>query len=227
MEKNRGSKVIAIVGLVVAVAALSIGFAAFTQNLTISSSAKVTPSDNVLKVLFSSSDGTQAEAPVVANPSTSDDGKTQTGTNATINNNGGVNPTITGLHADFTDKGQTVTYTFYVHNDSEYIAYLRSVAFANAAGSDTYKKCSKGTDTTEAMVTAACADVKLKISVGGTEFTSSNAAVTDSSLAVGAFAPVVVTISYDAAGTSTTPIPDGDFSVAFGDITLGYSSVSA
>lgn len=227
MEKNRGSKVIAIVGLVVAVAALSIGFAAFTQNLTISSSAKVTPSDNVLKVLFSSSDGTQAEEAVVANPSTSADGKTQTGTNATINNNGGVNPTITGLHADFTAKKQTVTYTFYVHNDSEYIAYLRSVAFGNAAGSDTYKKCTKGTNTTESMVTAACADVTLKISVGGTEFTSSNAAVTDSSLAVGAFAPVVVTISYDAAGTSTTPIPDGDFSVAFGDITLGYSSVSA
>lgn len=224
MEKDRGSKVIAIVGLVVAVAALSIGFAAFTQNLTISSSAKVTPSDNVLKVLFSSDGTAQKEEAVVANPSTGD---AQKGTNATINNNGGVNPTITGLHADFTDKGQTVTYTFYVHNDSEYIAYLKSVAFANAAGSDTYKKCTKGTDTTEAMVTAACADVKLKISVGGTEFTSSNAAVTDSSLAVGAFAPVVVTISYDAAGTSTTPIPDGDFSVAFGDITLGYSSVSA
>ena len=224
MEKDRSSKVIAIVGLVVAVAALSVGFAAFTQNLVIKSSAEVNPSDTTLDVVFSSNGTSQKEDKVAANPSDGGTEKNQYGEEATIVNTG-TNPTISGLHAVFTKKGQSVTYTFYVHNQSEYVAYLRSVTFANATGETSYKKCTAGEDTTASMVAAACADVTLKVSVGGTEFTGSNASIKGNSIGVGEFSPVIVTISYDAAGTSTTPIPDGDFDIEFGDITLGYSSV--
>lgn len=226
MEKDRRTKVIAIVGLVVAVAALSLGFAAFTQNLVIKSSAKVNPSDTKLNVLFSSSGTAQKEDPVAADPST---GEAQTGTDATIVNTG-TNPTISGLHADFTDKNQTVTYSFFVHNASDYVAYLRSVTFANATDSDSYKKCTAGTDTTESTVNsasgAACDDVSLKISVGGDEYNTTNAAISGKSINVDGYTPVIVTISY-ATETTTHPLPDGDFSVAFGDITLGYSSIDA
>ena len=43
MEKSRTSKIIAVVALVVAVLGLSLGFAAFSNTLTISSSATVSP----------------------------------------------------------------------------------------------------------------------------------------------------------------------------------------
>ena len=43
LEKNRGSRVIAIIALIVAVLGLTIGFAAFSSTLNISSSANVKP----------------------------------------------------------------------------------------------------------------------------------------------------------------------------------------
>lgn len=226
MEKDRSSKVIAIVGLVVAVAALSIGFAAFTQNLTIKPSATVTPSDTRLNVLFSSSNTAQKTDAVKANPATSVDNK-QYGEDATINNNDGTNPTISGLHAIFTDKGQTVTYTFYVHNASEYIAYLRGITFNNATGAEAFKKCSvaEGNDTNAAMVAAACADISLKVEVAGGSYTDTNTAISGKSIAIDGYETVVVTIDYDGDKNSTIPIPDGDFEVAFGDIVLNYSSI--
>ena len=55
MEKNKGSKIIAIVALVVAVFGLTLGFAAFSNTLTISSSAYVSPSSDNFKINFSTS----------------------------------------------------------------------------------------------------------------------------------------------------------------------------
>ena len=48
MEKDRGGRVIAIVALLVGVVGLTIGFAAFTNTLTIQSDASVTPDDSLL-----------------------------------------------------------------------------------------------------------------------------------------------------------------------------------
>lgn len=46
MSRNRKSKLIILIALVVSVCAMSIGFAAFSATLTISSSARVTPDDS-------------------------------------------------------------------------------------------------------------------------------------------------------------------------------------
>ena len=46
MERDRSAKIIAIVALCVAVVGLSIGFAAFSNNLTIKSNATVSPNQN-------------------------------------------------------------------------------------------------------------------------------------------------------------------------------------
>ena len=50
MERNRQTKVIAIVALCVAVVGLTLGFAAFSNTLTISSSATVTPNESDFKL---------------------------------------------------------------------------------------------------------------------------------------------------------------------------------
>ena len=51
MEKNRQIKILSIVALVLAIAGMSLGFAAFSSTLTISSSATVTPNSNDFKVV--------------------------------------------------------------------------------------------------------------------------------------------------------------------------------
>lgn len=51
MEKNRKVKILSIIALCVSLCALTIGFAAFSTTLTISSSANVTPSEEDFKIV--------------------------------------------------------------------------------------------------------------------------------------------------------------------------------
>lgn len=225
MEKERNGKVIAIIGLIVAVLALSVGFAAFTQSLNISTNAIVNPADTTLDIEFTATN--PVTDPIVTTV-TGVASEGATSSTANLVTSSGSYTTINNLSATFTDKGESVTYTFYVHNASSYLAYLRSVTFANATNSDTYKKCIAGADTTPETVNneeggAACDDISMTISIGGVTYSSSNASISNSSLAIDGYAPVIVTLSYD----GTHELPDGDFTVAFGDITLGYSSVDA
>ena len=217
MEKDRSSKVIAIVALLVAVVGLSVGFAAFSSTLTISSSANVTPNADTFKVVFSSNDTTLTENAVTGTPTGG-----AIATNATIDNS--ANPKITGLSATFTEPGQKVVYTFYAHNSGEYEAFLKSVTYANVKDAASSKVCTPGRDTTAALVTSACDAISVKVNVGTTSTTSttsSTADITNHKLAKAAFEPVTVTIEYASNGDRA----DGDFSVAFGDISLVYSSV--
>lgn len=217
MEKNRNSKVIAIAALLVAVVGLSLGFAAFSNTLHINSSANVTPT-NTFSVDFSSSDTALEINPVtpVKFPTTI------LATDATIENN--IEPTITGLSATFSEPGQSATYTFYATNNGEYDAFLKSITYANAADATSFRVCTAEQDSgaTDSLVQAACDDIQVSVQVGAdTATTGSVPTITQHSLLKGAFEPVVVKIEYLANGDRA----DGNFSVAFGDISLLYSSV--
>lgn len=52
MERNKKTKVIAIVALIIGVIGLSIGFAAFSSILNIQSSANVKPDNSTMNVIF-------------------------------------------------------------------------------------------------------------------------------------------------------------------------------
>ena len=83
MEKERGGKAIAIVALLIGVVGLTIGFAAFSNTLTISSSAEYNPDSNVFNVDFSSSSASVVDgnlAPTTVTPATNG----PTGATATI-----------------------------------------------------------------------------------------------------------------------------------------------
>ena len=223
MEKDRSTKIIAIAALLVGVVGLSLGFAAFSNTLTISSSAEVKPDPNTFNVDFSATtSGDLSEAPVTPalTPSTAVEGFEAS--DGTIDNSVAGAPKITKLHATFTEPGQKATYTFSAKNIGEYEAFLKSIVFSNVASGSTTKVCTPGTGTTAALVTAACEDITLSIKVGNEAVTTGSvASITNHSLAINANDPIVVTIEYAAGGHRA----DGDFTVAFGDITLTYSSV--
>ena len=247
MENNRSSKVIAIVGLIAGIVGISLGFAAFSNTLTIKSSAAVTPDVTTFDVNLSATAASTTTTAVAGVLNPTPESGTYEATNfhadsATIYNdaatgNASSNARIEGLKAYFTKPGQTVTYKFYARNDGQYIAYLNGVTL-NATGT-----CSStDANITESLMNTACAAINIKISVGGTEdaqtgaitggteFTEAKADktagyTTGHSLAVGASEPIVVTITYPAGGTADVNRVDGAFSVSFSDIVLTYGSV--
>lgn len=212
MNENKGYKIIAIVALVLGVVGVTLGYAAFSSTLTISSSAEVKPDSTTFNVDFSSSDSS-----VETNAITPTLNKTVTGfsaTNATINNTS--DPVISNLKVTFTEPGQTATYSFYSYNAGKYVAYLNSVVFSGT------KTCTAKTGTTQSLVDSACNGISLSVKVGNESATTTSiASVTGHTLGVDAAEPIVVTIAY----ADSSVLVDGDFDVTLPDVVLTYDSV--
>lgn len=215
MEKNRNVQIIAIVALIVGVVGLSVGFAAFSNVLNIQASANVKPDNNTMNVDFSSVEDKVEIAEIVptATPSSS------VTTAATIDNSG--DPTISNLSATFTEPGQSVVYKFYAYNAGELNAFLKSIVFSNVTGKNSTKVCTAGEGTTDALVQSACEKIVVKVKVGNElETLTGMASITGHSLAKSSGELITVTLEYEAGAERA----DGDFTVAFGDISLNYSS---
>ena len=215
MEKNRKMQVIAIVALIIGVVGLSIGFAAFSNTLNIKSNANVQPDSSTLNVDFSSAVDKVEVAEIIptATPNS------LVTTNGVIDNSG--DPTISNLSTTFTEPGQSVIYKFYAYNAGELKAYLKSIVFENVAGQNATKVCTAGEGTTDALVQKACEKISVKVKVGNEiETSTGKASITGHALAKETGELVTVTLEYEAGADRA----DGDFSVAFGDITLNYSS---
>ncbi len=215
MEKNRKIQVMAIVALVIAIIGLSVGFAAFSSVLNIQSSANVKPDTGTMNVDFSSSEDKVEVAEIVptATPNS------LVTTNGVIDNSG--DPTISKLSATFTEPGQSVVYKFYAYNAGELNAYLKSIIFGNVAGQNATKVCTASEETTDALVQKACEKISVKVKVGNEIETSTGmASITGHALGKGTGELVTVTLEYEAGADRA----DGDFTVAFGNIALNYSS---
>lgn len=210
MKKN--NKTITIVALIIAVASLTIGFAAFSSTLTINSSATVTPDASTFNVGFSTAidslkPGTLNSSSTLGEPATI------TGTS------------ITGLKANLKNPGEYADYIFFVYNAGEYDAYLNDIVFKNISGETVNKKCVAGEGATESLVQEACAGIKLEVMEagynGGRYIDSTVNNISNTILLKGKGRAVYVKISYLENGVRA----DGPFTVEFGDITLNYSSV--
>ena len=214
MEKDRSSKVLAIAALLIAVVGLSVGFAAYSASLTIGASANVTPTED-FDVYFSTNGTTQVTGNVTPSfGSATDDIAKPTGEAAALSDT-----TITGLKANFTEPGQTVTYSFYAHNASDYVAYLNQVVFAEVESGKSKVCTAKSADTIG--VDAACNDITITVAVGSETFDTTNTSVANHTLTKDGYETVVVTIDYANNGNRA----NGDFDVEFGDITLTYNEV--
>ncbi len=212
MNDAKSFRVIALVALALAVIGVTLGYAAFSSTLTISSAAEVRPDPSTFNVDFSSSNSSVVTDPIVATLSPNNVSGFSA-TNATINNTG--DPTITNLKATFTEPGQTATYSFYAYNAGEYIAYLNSIVFSGS------KTCTPAQGTRQDLVTSACNGITLTVKVGSEAVTDTSvASISGHSLGINGAEPIIITIAYTAGST----LADGNFDVTFPDIVLTYES---
>ena len=222
-QKDKKARIMAIVGLLLGVVGLSLGFAAFSNTLTIKSSAEVVVDDSVFNVDFSSSSSSVVDDDIT--PTLNPTGVTGfTASNAVIDNDNG-DAVIKNLHAVFTAPGQEVTYSFYTKNAGELKAYLKSVTFSNVSGESSTKICTAKSGTTQSLVNTACTGITLTVTVGSEAFTgttlrSAFANATAHDLNKDASETVEVRIAYETGSAQA----DGGFDVSFGDVTLLYSS---
>lgn len=219
IRRYKERRVLTFAALVVAIIFMSIGFAAFSNELTISSSAIVSPNSSDFKVVFSSSD-TSYLSDKITGVATGN----ATGGNASIDNTGDV-ATISDLTASFTGPGESVTYEFYAYNMSGYVAYLREVKFNNVSDAASSKVCTAidSNSVTSSLLESACNDISVSIDVGDDTFGSPTSNIIGHSLGKSTYEKVIVTITY----SDNDNAADGDFSVEFGDIGLLYSTVDS
>ncbi len=220
MEKNKSIKIIAIMALVVAVIGLSIGFAAFSQTLTIKSAADVAPdveSEFVDKIKPApEGDGDDNKV----NPST--DGSGVKAEPATLNGN-----KIEGIMVHFTKPGQSATYKFKMKNTSSYDAFLENIIFSNAENENNRIVCKASSDgqANPALVAAACSGIHVTVTAGDNPM---DTARDDSNININNHIlekktgeeNITIKIEY----SDGSAVADGKFDVKIGDIMLTYST---
>ena len=227
--KNRQGLTIA--ALIIAIVGLSIGFAAFSNTLTINSSASVNPDPSTLNIVWSSSSSSAATSDITPTLSPSN----VTGFDADDAEIVSSGKTLSNLNVAFTQPGQSVTYSssLYVYNAGQLQAQLTGIEFENATGANTYKKCvaatkdtnnqdlTSGEMATSSLVDAACEGITVSVTIG----TASNVTPTtvDKTLNyqlinAGSSLTASVTISYNGSYV------DGPMEVTIGDIKIHATS---
>lgn len=219
MEKRRQIKILSIVALVVAIMGMSLGFAAFSTTLNISSSASVTPSSNDFKVVFSSSESYVAqggEYMFVA-------GTNSNGATSMTASIGGTN--LYDVDVSFTAPNQSVTYSFYIHNVGEYDAYLTEIYATDPTGNGTVIWCepvdNSENGATEALVRDACEGIGVSIDFGEKTYSLGDFSIYSEKIEKGTSRLVELTISYK----EGSALADGPFDVYIGDIFFNFSTV--
>lgn len=218
-NNNRYSKYLAIIALVISVIGVSLGFAAYTNTVTIKARADV--------VRSGVDDWHGAEitpGPVTPKKCTDETYESCTtaptgeADNATTTENG-----IQGIDVHFTEPGQYYLYEFNVNNNSPYASYLNSVS---GIGTDpTFNKtCTPAAvgsvEAASAGVTATvCEHIHISVMPGSDEYIEDDTNINDHVVAANSNEKVQVRVFYDAGYPS-----DGGIEVQFGDITLTYNS---
>ena len=215
MEKNNNGKMVAIVALVVAVVALSVGFAAFADDLTIDGTATVESKNEF--------DDDTATNGLHYRANSNKCYLTNDNTKAAIDGaNVGTLSTDawSGISMPLGDSANSITCEAVVENLTSYKAYLTSLA-ANGGLTCTSSGANKTSNETN-----VCGATTLTVKVGdvaGDTITVTNAAVTNSSTqgeiaATSGTALVTVTVAYTGAQT------DENVTITLPTITHHYSS---
>ena len=210
MEHNRQIKILSIVALVIAIVAMSLGFAAFSATLNISSSASVSPNSSDFKIRIVSYDGSNIIEPIsFANAS---------GSNATIGEDG---LTLSNISVNLSEPGSCVVYRFYVQNDSPYDAYLSSYERVDTDGDGNNKKCVAESDNVnDELLLLACES----ISYGFDLYDVDGTKVTDNPVGQVLHPGEQHTIDFKVVYLDDGTLADGDFRVDFDDIKIEYST---
>lgn len=235
MKEKRTTKIIAIIALCITVVGITLGFAAFSNTLTISSSATVTPDSSDFDVnIYSVPDWKGSDDFTDVSLYTSDSmgvpisytGEQTTATAASISNNG-QSISISNISVNMKEPYDGASYVFMIKNEGQYDAYL------DASNLEQYYymhgTCTPGEGTTPEYVSSVCNDIRV-----GFEFALKNGdgledALEENSsykLKKGEYIFLYLSVDYgymeDFTGTVRA---DGPFTVDFSDIDLKFSSV--
>lgn len=236
MERNNSGKIIAIVALVVAIAGLSIGFAAFSTRLDIESSADVPVDASVWNVGFSTVNSAITPGTVNGQTNSASNGSL-TLTQFTITQN--VNATLA------TTNGSQVEYDFYIVNDGALDAYLNSVTMGNLTCAYNASATSGTIDNGHTTVTPGTGTISdtdcrtlfsATLTIGSDTYNNGDAAVTSgfgntNKLAkpsgTPTYVPATLVIKYNNNSlSSVTDAPNGDFTVSLSTTSVVYGSTS-
>ena len=206
MEKNKTFKILVIVGLVVAVVGLAIGFAAFSATLNISTfnaTAKAGDADAVFGNLVTF----QNDAACTVS----------TGSTATATAGTATDHTWNGITATFTKPGDIITCTATIKNTSDYTAYLTKLSTNGSMIT-----CSGSAQNKDDV----CKSISGSVSIGDnkTGFTSTTAAKLASPSATIASTTGTTTATVILTYSSTGAIPDADVTVTIPTIETVFAT---
>lgn len=217
--ENKSGKIIAIVALAVAVVALSVGFAAFADTLTIDGNATARAKGNA----FDDTNGLNYKTATGKCYLTSDNNKTAlAGTNAgnLVSGGGAGIDEWNGISVDLGNDAKDVTCEAVVENKSAYTAYITELS-TNAGLS-----CSSTGSNHTTNETNVCSATTVTVSINDGSHTDTatitNAAATSATktveIAPNGEATVTVRINYAGANT------DEDTTITIPTISHKYSS---
>lgn len=208
MEKNGKYKMLAVGALVVSVLALAVGFASFTQTLSITNASTTVKANDT----FSPNLKFKASSMSCANKSAT----------SKVISSGSVSDTAwSGINVELNNPGDFVECTATVENASSFIAYLNEINSASVL------TCSGGA--TAQGIDKACEGMKVTVTVGSdsaeiTSTTPANLSVNNNTIAAKSTAngeqEVKVKIEY-LTGSSQA---DSDFEVSIPQINLVYDT---
>ena len=233
MKKNRQSKLVAILALCVAVVGLTLGFAAFSNTLTISSSATVSPDKSDFKITILGFNKEAADSnldedildidnynELMSYPrvGTSLVEHNISATSAVIDNN---NLTISNISVNMSYPEDLSAYYFILINDGEYDAYFDVDSFKHLYDGIN-GACTADEGTSVDLVNLACDSVVLRsvmISKDGEAIIES---VDKYKIEKGEYVFLTVLVEYQKLYNNI--FADGDFSVKFDDLKLKFST---
>lgn len=237
MEKERRSKLLVIVALALTTMALTVGFAAFSTTLNISSNATVTPNEEDFKIVVYGLKDREAVnkfyenntfdesdlSTTIATPYISNDNEV-TAEDAIIVNS---THTISNLSVGLTNPTNEVAYVTIIKNEGKYDAYLDLTEYTYDDENKEYVlnppvtgTCTPEEGTTKELVDATCDSV---IQVLGVFDTTGDVITTGESLLTipkGKYIVLVSLIGY----LETDTRADGPFSVTFPTLNLNFST---
>ena len=161
MKKSRSIKIMSIIVLVIAIFGMSLGFAAFSTTLNISSSAIVAPNEDDFSIEILGQDANGEF--LLSNSSFGFADNGSVATSAKITN--GKTPYISDIKVGFTDPGQMVTYSFMIKNTGKYMTYLNSGTIKLLDGMFDVIECSpsEGSNVTKELMDAACDAIDVRL----------------------------------------------------------------
>lgn len=219
MEKQRQIKILSIVALLLAISGMTLGFAAFSSTLNISSSASVSPDSSTFSVEFFES---MTSGYKTHNGGYSGGVLPMTMKGATASTAIVEGTSLSNVNVQFTMPGQSARYDFYVGNVGEYDAYLTDIIYGNVSSYNMSKVCTPGEGATASLVASACDSINISITVGDVSVDETSSNINDL-LMIGDMKEVSLNIFYDENGA----LADGPFSIQFGDISFVYSTVAS